>query len=398
LQVANYIKSSLSKSTPPSGEPEGAYHTDHPRLREEGNIRLRYAINPVNQWLEILEEDHYYPFGLKHQGYNAENYVFATLGGGPVQLIPTNPNVLETYKYKFNSREYDSSFGLNVTEMDFRQYDNTLGRFNIMDEMAELAYEVTPFRFGFNNPNFFSDPTGLWEEIEGGYRTTDEDEIARFIGYLKYNEGADKNIEGMMNFIKEDIAFFESFDSGVSLSTAYVKNGKITDYSVHRMKNEIAYYQGYTDYIYTREDYEMRNKILSTKGPITTELLNRETEGWYQPITAKNWISYIGDERSARMLVFSEFAGMIDGPSVSTKGSRMKTSGSLGKTSKYSASSRVAKMLGFQSAADVPNSVRNMSFNEFHKNFSSHYIGKFKGRGTYMNYMARDWKALKAGL
>ncbi len=49
--------------------------------------------------------------------------------------------------------------------MDFRQYDNALGRFHNMDRLTELAPGITPYRFGFNNPNYWSDPTGLFENI-----------------------------------------------------------------------------------------------------------------------------------------------------------------------------------------------------------------------------------------
>ena len=56
-------------------------YTDH-----LGNVRLSYAKNN-NGALEILEENNYYAFGLKHQGYGGVN-----LG---------NPN----YHYKYNGKE-----------------------------------------------------------------------------------------------------------------------------------------------------------------------------------------------------------------------------------------------------------------------------------------------------
>src|SRR5690554_6066118 len=112
-----------------------------------GNNRLVYAdldgngvINPAT---EIVEENNYYPFGLKHQGYN-------NLPG-------------DGYKYKFLNKEYEDSFGLNVTETDFRQYDAAIGRFSVMDALSELAPNQTPYRYGFNNPVFWQDATGLFE-------------------------------------------------------------------------------------------------------------------------------------------------------------------------------------------------------------------------------------------
>ena len=128
-------------------------YTDH-----LGNIRLRYAINPANQWLEILEEDHYYPFGLKHKGYNAENYVFIAITNGPVQLVPTNPNVLETYKYKFNGIEYQDELQLNMYSMDLRHYDPAIARWVVQDPITHFDY--SPYSAFDNNPVFWADPSG----------------------------------------------------------------------------------------------------------------------------------------------------------------------------------------------------------------------------------------------
>src|SRR5690606_961675 len=97
---------------------------------------------------EILEENNYYPFGLKHQGYND---------------IANSCRSEEAEAYKFLNKEYEDSFALNVTETDYRHYDSALGRFNVMDALSELAYDFAPYRYGFNNPVFWSDASGLFE-------------------------------------------------------------------------------------------------------------------------------------------------------------------------------------------------------------------------------------------
>ena len=212
-------------------------------------------------------------------------------------------------KFKYNGMELSEELDLNVTEMVFRQYDPAIGRFNVIDEMAEAAVEITPYRFAMNNPIFFSDPTGLWERTEeGGYSTNEEDEIVRLMNYLK-QDGTDGSMSGVSNFIEDDIAFTESFNNGLPLSTAYVTFDKssgrseMSGLSQHKLRNEIAYYQRRTNYLYTREDYEMRNKILSGgSDPISRELLRREERGNYQPVTAANYIRYIGDEVTARRI------------------------------------------------------------------------------------------------
>jgi RHS repeat-associated protein len=65
------------------------------------------------------------------------------------------------YDYKYNGKEYQEDFGLNMTAMDYRQYDNALGRFNSIDALAELMPSITPYHFGFNNPVYWGDPSGL---------------------------------------------------------------------------------------------------------------------------------------------------------------------------------------------------------------------------------------------
>jgi len=50
-----------------------------------------------------------------------------------------------------------------MTAMDFRQYDAASGRFVAMDRLTELAPGITPYRFAFNNPNYWSDPSGLFK-------------------------------------------------------------------------------------------------------------------------------------------------------------------------------------------------------------------------------------------
>ncbi|MDA6071084.1 RHS repeat-associated core domain-containing protein [Flavobacterium sp. AC] len=113
-----------------------------------GNVRVSYAKNPQSQVLEIIEENNYYPFGLKHKGYN--------------DYLPI------ANKYKYNGKELQDELGLNVTAMDWRQYDPAIGRFNVIDPLTELAPMHNPYRFGFNNPVYWSDPSGLFENDKEG--------------------------------------------------------------------------------------------------------------------------------------------------------------------------------------------------------------------------------------
>ncbi|UOB16285.1 RHS repeat-associated core domain-containing protein [Abyssalbus ytuae] len=112
--------------TPPSGELEGAYvyqYKDH-----LGNIRLSYSDSDGNGVIsaqaEIVEENNYYPFGLKHKGYN--------------NIVSANANSVAS-KFKYNGIELEESLGLNLYEMDLRQYDPAIARWTGIDPVTHYS-------------------------------------------------------------------------------------------------------------------------------------------------------------------------------------------------------------------------------------------------------------------
>ncbi|WKL47610.1 DUF6443 domain-containing protein [Flavobacterium pectinovorum] len=109
-----------------------------------GNVRLSYARNPTTQVLEIIEEDNYYPFGLKHKGYN--------------DSMATN----NTYKY--NGKELQDELGLGVYDYGARNYDPALGRWMNIDPLAEKGRRWSPYNYAMDNPVYFIDPDGMWPD------------------------------------------------------------------------------------------------------------------------------------------------------------------------------------------------------------------------------------------
>jgi RHS repeat-associated protein len=131
-------------------------YTDH-----LGNIRLRYTINPETNKLTILEEDHYYPFGLKHLGYNDEHEILKEKNTGVEIVQVIDPFTEESYKYKFGGKELQSEFGVEMYDFGARNYDPALGRWMNIDPLAEQMRRHSPYNFGFNNPMRFIDPDGM---------------------------------------------------------------------------------------------------------------------------------------------------------------------------------------------------------------------------------------------
>nr|WP_321232926.1 DUF6443 domain-containing protein [uncultured Psychroserpens sp.] len=110
-----------------------------------GNIRLAYNDSNSDGSIstsEIIEENNYYPFGLKHKGYN---------------------NVINgaEYKYKtYQGQEISEELGYNMLEFKYRHYDPSTGRFFAVDPLAE--------HYSYNSTYAFQEnKLGLGVELEG---------------------------------------------------------------------------------------------------------------------------------------------------------------------------------------------------------------------------------------
>lgn len=131
-----------------------------------GNIRLNYGKDPETNVLKVLEENHYYPFGLKHQNYNTGRKQYGkkedelTALQIPGLVLPSEEKPM-VYKYKYNGKEFQDELGLNFYDYGARNYDPTLGRWMNIDPLAEMYRRHTPYAYAVNNPVYFLDPDGM---------------------------------------------------------------------------------------------------------------------------------------------------------------------------------------------------------------------------------------------
>ncbi|MFN7015057.1 MAG: RHS repeat-associated core domain-containing protein, partial [Bacteroidia bacterium] len=121
-------------------------YTDH-----LGNIRLSYTVDPVYGDLKVLEENHYYPFGLKHTNYNSDVLLYSKNSIGTKTLKVMPPVVVEpSYNYKFQEQERQDELGLNWDSFKWRNYDYAIGRFMNIDPLAEEYAYQSPYNFAEN--------------------------------------------------------------------------------------------------------------------------------------------------------------------------------------------------------------------------------------------------------
>ncbi len=95
----------------------------------------------------ILEEHHYYPFGMVMCGISSK------AAGSLIN------------KYKFGGKEQSSNdfsdgSGLELYDFSARNYDPQIGRWHSADPMADKYQNFTPYNYVANNPIKYLDPDG----------------------------------------------------------------------------------------------------------------------------------------------------------------------------------------------------------------------------------------------
>jgi RHS repeat-associated protein len=93
----------------------------------------------------MLEENHYYPFGL-------------TMAGISDKALKSN---YAENKYRYNGIEYDSAFGMDEYEARYRDLDPQIGRWWQIDPESEKQREsLSPYAAMSDDPVFKTDPLG----------------------------------------------------------------------------------------------------------------------------------------------------------------------------------------------------------------------------------------------
>lgn len=125
-----------------------------------GNVRLSYSdknndgtvlasTDPTTN--ELIEESNYYPFGLKHKGYN--------------EVIDLSAGNEIAQKINYNGKEYEKTWGYNMYEMDMRSYDPATARWVVQDPVTH--HEYSPYNAFDNNPVYYADPSGADSDASG---------------------------------------------------------------------------------------------------------------------------------------------------------------------------------------------------------------------------------------
>ncbi|WP_336719083.1 RHS repeat-associated core domain-containing protein, partial [Chryseobacterium mucoviscidosis] len=113
-----------------------------------GNTRVSFGRNSAGV-LEIVDANDYYPFGMNH--LKSGNSFFGS----------------SSYKnYKYNGKELQET---GMYDYGARFYMPDIGRWGVVDELAEKSRRFTPYNYAVNNPIMFIDPDGREAQCCGKY-------------------------------------------------------------------------------------------------------------------------------------------------------------------------------------------------------------------------------------
>ncbi|WP_053073330.1 DUF6443 domain-containing protein [Chryseobacterium sp. FH2] len=112
-----------------------------------GNTRVSFAKNSEGV-LEIKDTNNFYPLGLNHIGSSAAS------------------NFGSFYSYKYNGKELQET---GMYDYGARFYLPDLGRWGVIDPLAETSRRFSPYHYAMNNPVMFIDPDGRKAVTPIGY-------------------------------------------------------------------------------------------------------------------------------------------------------------------------------------------------------------------------------------
>ncbi len=132
-----------------------------------GNNRLSYTLDPESERVKILEENHYYPFGLKHNAYvpirKDVKYQEQLVEKKEIKQIAPEEG---KFKYYYQEQERQDELGLNWDSFKYRNYDYAIGRFMSIDPLAEDYPYMSTYQFAGNKPTWSREIEGLESGVD----------------------------------------------------------------------------------------------------------------------------------------------------------------------------------------------------------------------------------------
>ncbi|QOW11944.1 RHS repeat-associated core domain-containing protein [Kaistella flava (ex Peng et al. 2021)] len=194
-----------------------------------GNVRVSYVKDGSS--LKVMDTNDYYPFGM--------SFIKST------EIAVYDP-LSVPYNYKYNGKELQET---GMYDYGARFYMPDIGRWGVVDPLAEKYFNISPFNYTANNPILYIDPDGMQLDLSDIMKKGNEEQYKAFVFFAKTKEGQTflskymekgQKVEYGGKTIFEAKANGEFHDKGIDLSYGVRTDDNVGSETGGKMKGDRA--------------------------------------------------------------------------------------------------------------------------------------------------------------